>query len=38
MVFENNIKVIEAPQRKIALRSVMVYRTVFTAAIQVISG
>lgn len=38
MAFENNIRMIEAPQRRIALRTVIAYRTVSTMAIQVIAG
>jgi len=36
LVFENNIKTLERPQRKMALRVAMAYRTVSTNAIMVV--
>jgi len=38
LVFANNVKTLEGPQRKIALRTVMAYRTVSTDAILVVAG
>jgi len=36
--FENNVKMILGPQRKIALRIDMAYRTVSTSAVMVVAG
>lgn len=36
--FENNVKMILGPQRKIALRIAMAYRTVSTSAVMVVAG
>lgn len=38
MVFEHNVRTLEGLQRKIALRTVMAYRTVSTSAILVVAG
>jgi len=38
LVFENNIRTLEGPQRKVALRCAMAYRTVTTNAILVVAN
>lgn len=38
LAFSNNVEALERPQRKIALRYIMAYRNVSTAAALVVSG
>jgi len=38
MAHNNNVRTLEGPQRRIALRTVMAYRTVSSEAILVVAG